>query len=657
MREGKSKQREHIAAFKTKILQFGYGIIEAINAVVHGKETLLKTASNISFLENSCCNDRRSVTAIDYFAQENETIAPNLVMVDHWATFLKGASAKAQILYHPERTGLKSQPVPSEHFEENVYLAFIHYCNLDKEAPIPESLRGLMAEKPAGYDPKWTTMEKIDYLKQNGKRYNLENLMQLMEIINRNLQVGIYSKTVKGSITSALKDFLNYLDSVDSAVIEPPLRKLLSAVLDKYDPKKMVQDDPANPQQEGFELNKYLSSANAEMLSVIVDFMAKNAKGKWSKREYLQSNLANIHIWNLDTASDSNMYTVIQFLKNSVYNMSRVYPEMIQTNHADLTKVHKHWNLAGIHVVNVVGFLKKQYETLQEFKKDGTLNLLISETQTKLVDLTNFLNTLPLFAPIHKVFTESGTGKKTQVSWYSLFSKRTIYMLLTYIWYSVLYEYVMASHNEEFLQTDVLDQKEMRRRQLKENADQLAPGETYSEMDQNTDLAEYNDELLENEVDIKMGDKKQLKTRVASLLTAFLEIEANTKSELDMSYGDIDKKIRKSKQDEKKLITDFLRDMDQDERRVEDLKKQLKLGRWNVGMQKGLVQYDKATYEREVAGLEENDNPSVKDVADLEADLEADADAEADREAFDIGGLDEEYGDGNYYEEDVDRDE
>ena len=337
--------------------------------------------------------------------------------------------------------------------------------------------------------------------------------------------------------------------------------------------------------------------------------------------------------------------------------MSRVYPEMIQTNHADLTKVHKHWNLAGIHVVNVVGFLKKQYETLQEFKKDGTLNLLISETQTKLVDLTNFLNTLPLFAPIHKVFTESGTGKKTQVSWYSLFSKRTIYMLLTYIWYSVLYEYVMASHNEEFLQTDVLDQKEMRRRQLKENADQLAPGETYSEMDQNTDLAEYNDELLENEVDIKMGDKKQLKTRVASLLTAFLEIEANTKSELDMSYGDIDKKIRKSKQDEKKLITDFLRDMDQDERRVEDLKKQLKLGRWNVGMQKGLVQYDKATYEREVAGLEENDNPSAKDVADLEADLEADADAEADREAFDIGGLDEEYGDGNYYEEDVDRDE
>jgi hypothetical protein len=178
-------------------------------------------------------------------------------------------------------------------------------------------------------------------------------------------------------------------------------------------------------------------------------------------------------------------------------------------------------------------------------------------------------------------------------------------------------------------------------------------------MDKDTDLAQYNDDLLENEVEIKMGDKKELRERVAGLLTAFLEIEVDTKSELDMSYADIDKKIRKSKQDEKKLITDFLRDMDQDERRVEDLKKQLKLGRWNVGMQKGLVKYDKATYEREVmemmaneGGVEEMDNPVVRGVEDLDADAEADAEADADREANDIGGLDEEYGNGNYYEED-----
>jgi len=662
MREGKSKQREHIGVFKTKILQFGYGIIEAINAVVHGKETLLKTASSVPFLENSCCNDRRSATSIDYFAQENDTIAPNLVMVDNWATFLNqsGAKTKAPILYHPDRTGLQSQNLPMEHYEENVYMAFIYYCNLDKEAPIPEEMRGLMPEKPAGYDPKWSIVEKVDFLKQNGKRYSLENLKQLMEIVNRGNYKGIYRGTIKGTITSGLKDFLDYLEGVESSVIEAPLRKLLNAVIDKYDPKKMVEDDPANPQPESFELNKYLSNANAEMLSVIVDFMSKNAKGKWSKREYLQNNLANIHIWKLDT-TDANMYTVIQFLKNSVYNMSRLYPEMIHMNHISSSRVKHHWNLAKIHEIQVSTFLQKHYENLREFKRDSVLNLLINDTQIRLGDLTTFLQTLPLFMPIHKTFIESETNKTSQMSWYSLFSKRTIYMLLIYIWYSVLYEYITSSHNEEFLQTDVLDQKEMRRNKLKENADRLAPGESPAEMDKDTDLAEYNDSLLENEVEIKMGDKKQLRERVAGMLSAFLDMEIGTKEEIDMSYAEIDKKIRKSKQDEKKLITDFLRDMDKDERKVEDLKKQLKLGRWNVGMQKGLVTYDKATYEREIMEMmanetaaEEMDNPVVKDINDLMKDAEADADEAADKEAYDIGGLGEEYGDGNYYEEDQD---
>ena len=39
--------------------------------------------------------------------------------------------------------------------------------------------------------------------------------------------------------------------------------------------------------------------------------------------------------------------------------------------------------------------------------------------------------------------------------------------------------------------------------------------------------------------------------------------------------------------------------MDYDERRVEDTKKILKLGRWNIGLRKGLVDYDKGRYVEE----------------------------------------------------------
>jgi hypothetical protein len=44
---------------------------------------------------------------------------------------------------------------------------------------------------------------------------------------------------------------------------------------------------------------------------------------------------------------------------------------------------------------------------------------------------------------------------------------------------------------------------------------------------------------------------------------------------------------------------------------------------------------------------------SMRGVEDLEAEMNADADAAGDLEAYDIRGLGEEYGDGNYYDEDV----
>jgi hypothetical protein len=174
-------------------------------------------------------------------------------------------------------------------------------------------------------------------------------------------------------------------------------------------------------------------------------------------------------------------------------------------------------------------------------------------------------------------------------------------------------------------------------------------------------LEDQADDLNELEVHIKMGNTKDLKTRVAELLLTFLEIENRSKSEIDASYQSLDKQLRRSRQKEKKLITDFLKNLDPDERRVEDNKKALKLGRWNVGMQKGLVKYDKATYERERAEMinqlngeimEAEDNQAAKGADDLERDAEVDADEFYEKEANDIGELDEEYGDGNYYAED-----
>jgi hypothetical protein len=208
------------------------------------------------------------------------------------------------------------------------------------------------------------------------------------------------------------------------------------------------------------------------------------------------------------------------------------------------------------------------------------------------------------------------------------------------------------------IQMDIVDRRKRRSEKIEENGDLMNMRDSFVEIDKNTDMADVSDEL--DEVQIETGNQLELKTHIADLIATFLEIDNKTKESIDFSYSNLDAKLRRSRIEEKKLITDYLRDMDNDERRVEDTKKSLKLGRWNVGMQKGLVNYDDATYERErnemIARMsnegaieDESDLLVLREVDDLEREDVGGEDGD-----FGIDGLDEDYNDGVYYAEDAD---
>ena len=60
--------------FKSKITQFSFAIVENINKIVRSKGLLLKTASNIFFTENACCNDKKTNTCLSYFEDYNKEL-------------------------------------------------------------------------------------------------------------------------------------------------------------------------------------------------------------------------------------------------------------------------------------------------------------------------------------------------------------------------------------------------------------------------------------------------------------------------------------------------------------------------------------------------------------------------------------------------------
>lgn len=642
MRTGNHEQRQQIAMFKTKSIQYGYGIIESIRNVVRAKDLLLKTASNIPFIENACCNERITARVLDYFETEDVTIKQHVNMVQGWEKILANVRelSKAPILYHPTPTGLSivniDKMIGTEHFEENVYLAFIHYCNLDRDLPIPEDLRGLFTEKIPGYDPKATIQEKIEFFNSHGKHRTAGNLRHLMEIVNRRNIMPISIEPNVNGLTNGLFEFMKYIQDQTNPVIESPLCRLLKNVLEKQIPKVMVMED----NDETRQLNNYLSKANTTMLSTITDFLRKHGNLTSLKFNKLSDMLSNIHNWNMDKNTDA-MYSIVEFMKNSIFAMSRIYPEMISNNQIVNDTIPKHYGFSGNHQTKLSSQLKEYYDSLNQFKGDKVLSNLLSYIQQHLVDLNLFLKYIPVQSEI----------VKDSNSFYSLFSKRTIYMLHTYTWYSVLYEYIVATENVELLQMDMREHKEERRQTIRENEDPLA-----IQMDLDTDV---NDELMD--VQIVIGSKKDLKDRVAKLLLAYLQIDESNKKALDYSYADIDARVTKSKQEEKKMITDFLRDIGSEERQVENLKKNMKLGRWSVGLQKGMITYDKDTYDREQKELLlqemgkssldiDEDEQIEQGIDDLEENEENNADADGDLEAYDISGLGED-GEEDYYGE------
>jgi hypothetical protein len=142
--------------------------------------------------------------------------------------------------------------------------------------------------------------------------------------------------------------------------------------------------------------------------------------------------------------------------------------------------------------------------------------------------------------------------------------------------------------------------------------------------------------------------------------------------------------VNRSKEHEKKNIIKHFEKLSQEERKVEDMLKRNKLGKWNVGIQKGIVYYDVATNERETdeflqrlaQDLDRGNMDAMTnimlDVYSLPVGTEYEEEGEVevggeglyrdldndrgfyDRGEYDIMGMGEDFQDGQYYDEDVD---
>ena len=672
LKQGKSQQHIHYNMLKSKMAQYAYGIVETINSVVKSKELILKTSAKIPFLENACCNESdRTVRPLLYFAEQDPHIAGFLSASINIArmTRMVQTISRASIMYDPANTSIHYPRIHSsgDFSQEIIYDTIIKYCNFDKGLPVPMLLEKICNECPAGYNATWNLDEKILFLKKNGKQFSVEDLQETMALVNRENIIHVATEAIPGPM-DRIHNAIEALEENNSDAVNSLMRDHLRKVLAKYDPRTMLESRVVNHELDN--LKEYLYSTNDALFKKIMDFFQRY--GNLTNKDYngMHDFLQNIHHWATD---DADLFAVTNYIKNAVYSITKIYPNMVFES-VESSSIPKHWGFSLADKLKMNDILKKHRAGLGSFIGDQVISRLLLEIAPVLAEVEMFSLTVPIHSEI----------EKSDLHFYSLLDKKTTLALFNYLFYTALDVYITASDDNDLIAIDIETKKVGRRENIRDRADVS----TYLHASETVLEEEYvqSTEDLE-EIQITAGQQLDLKERTCQLIIAMLDIEKKNKEVAQFSYADIMAFTNRARDREKKNIIKHFENMSKEERGVEDMLKKNKLGKWNVGIQKGIVFYDEATNERETEEFlqrlrQDLDSGNMDAMTNImmdvysmprapedneEGDLEegvsggrlyTDMDGDRgfyDRGQYDIGGLGEDFNDGQYYDEDMDR--
>lgn len=619
---GSSNQREKIRVIQSKMFFMSLGIIGNIQHLVNKKDVLRRSMSGEPFLENACCNSSPQDVTIAYFSQQLPEITQyntqvtqlgNILEDIHWFT-------KSGIFCSTLNTKNKYPSIISDFGEKTVYLAFLSFCNFNKVLPIPYYLQPICDNKPANMllQPGDSNERLIQRMKEAGKKYTNDNLLQLLQAIGKH---NIRPMQLNVPMPSALGVFLQHLEKAphQDAELEPFCHRMRTA-LDTF------QIANVQTTAEVRAVNNYLVGKIEDMRETVVEFIQTHATANVTKKT-LNKTINIIKQLSQDIPDGHDFYSRIAFLKNSIHVVARVFPAMVIHNVSyKKLSIPRHYGFSKAHQLNLIKYVQNYYEGLSSFYGSAELDNLLKETQSSLYFLVQLSEVTPCFTDItkgdtvlHPVINEY-TGKK-------IFD---YYLLQCFMRYIQLTDQVTATEKNK---------------RLKEN-DFIYP-----------EVPEEEENAL-----LLHGYRRALKEKTVELLVAYLEIIYQEKKIVDISYETIQQNVFKLKMREKNLITDKLKQMNEEEREMDTMMKIVKLGVYSKGMQKGLTVLDKDYYDeeedfrKEMLNAERNirrkgDMDDMEEVDDVLVDEyleEQRVNEEIDNEVYDMEYINDDYMDGNF---------
>jgi len=592
LRIGSINQREKILVVGSKIIQFSLALIERIQEVVKKNRLLLHTSNNEPYLENACCESKEGETTIGYFISKDQRISEYNGIVTELSNMMDDFTdiCKAGLFYSDINTKNKYPSISNEFSEKTIYLAYIHFCKFNSLTPIPENLIPMCTSKPDTelINPSDSIERIIQKLKEDGRNYTNGDFVRLLQVIGQHNIINIKMDDLEFSSTTKLLRSIESIDDENDEVVEKSLRDLIKEALDSYDIATEITSE--NYPKQIKDLNNFLDRNIDDMKREIIDFVKRNSGPDISnsKVKRLEKTIQNLSMWVADSStrnenikiSDDNLYNIVNFYKNFVENFVNVFPNVIlnKVNYDDVY-IPSYYGFSQNHAKKIEKDISSYYEKLKIFYDIPTLQNVLTTIQGTAKNIVKLANQTPSFTS-----TKINNDKTIK----PVFDERTSRLLFEYYLLRILVNYIDLSDEDEMIVSEIKKPVEVTDIFA---VDYLEDEETRVDLSM-TDRTETDTRLL-------TGNKKELRQKTAELLVVFIEILNKEKSEVDISYEEIQDQIFKLKEREKNDVTDRLKAMTDESRNVDTLLKINKLGMYSKGMQKGLTIYDKNFYDEE----------------------------------------------------------
>lgn len=535
-------------------------IIESVNNIIKKEKPILTNMLGEPFLENVCCNESEH-SGIDYFMKEDETISQFNDLIYNMDDIyqLNRMIGKAPILFHNENTKKSYPSYGNEFHEHSIFRAFIHYCKYNKNIPIPKNLLPLCTNNVSTFKDEDTIEEKIRILRSEGRNYNNETLLSLLQIIGQQGIIPIESGSKFVNKFQGLRDFIEFYRETKQP-IDVELLRLLNENLDTFN----VVIDIKNKKTDG--LTDFLTIEIGDKQDEILTFLKNNSEISNRRIKPILNFIKNITKWEIGGSDsflleeDETNFKNITFIKNTITSLISLFPNLIinQVEHSNI-KIPKHWKLSALHNLDVYNILSTEYSELKEFYGNDILNHILKLFYNKNLLFLTFIELIPIYATVR---TEQTKTKP-------VFNNKVTSLLYKYLFINVIYSFIQILDEPMIIMT-------------KKFVD--------------------DDELLE--MDIQQGEVQQKQQLVANYLIKCVGILITQQKSLDLNYESIMDKVTRAKRKEREKFTTYGKDLNPDEMKVQNVMKQHKLERWSKGLDKGTTQYVQQTYDEERKQLE-----------------------------------------------------